>query len=110
MSLGSNMFAAGFGDAELQWIIFSGMLSHPLGEDIAFVDNTLTTWSPRSVRLVKQSYPPPPQLTVLVTQPRSGIRLCSSHPKVSQSFPQPHPTPQNKTKTKKLTKTKNFPL
>ena len=49
MSLGSNMFATGFADTELQRIILSSMQDHPLAEDLSVVNNTLTIWSPRSV-------------------------------------------------------------
>ena len=52
MSLGSNMFAAGFADTELRRTIMSGMMGHPLAEDLAVVNNTLSTWSPRSVRMI----------------------------------------------------------
>ena len=55
MSLGSNMFAAGFADTELRRTIMSGMMGHPLAEDLAVVNNTLSTWSPRSVRMIPYS-------------------------------------------------------
>ncbi|KAI0280295.1 hypothetical protein BGY98DRAFT_1076449 [Russula aff. rugulosa BPL654] len=41
----SNMFAAGFADTELRRTIMSGMIGHPLAEDLAVVNNKLTTWS-----------------------------------------------------------------
>lgn len=45
------MFAAGFADTELRRTIMSGMMGHPLAEDLAVVNNKLTTWSQRSVRI-----------------------------------------------------------
>jgi hypothetical protein len=56
----SNMFVAGFADTELRSIILSGMESHPLGEDLAVVNNTLSVWSTRSVRLLHSSHLSPP--------------------------------------------------
>jgi hypothetical protein len=56
MSLGSNMFAAGFADTELRRTIMSGMMGRSLAEDLAVVNNTLTTWSPRSVRMIAASF------------------------------------------------------
>ena len=66
----SNMFAAGFGDTELQTIILSGMESHPLAEGLVVANNTLTTWSTRSVWLVLslRSH----HLIVLIRSPNLG--------------------------------------
>lgn len=66
----SNMFAAGFGDTELQTIILSGMASHPLAEGLVVANNTLTTWSARSVCLVLslRSH----HLIVLIRSPNLG--------------------------------------
>ncbi len=45
------MFAAGFGDKTLQRVIFSGMESHPIDDDVSVTANaTLSVWSTRSVR------------------------------------------------------------
>jgi hypothetical protein len=44
------MFAAGFADTELRTTIMSGMMGHPLAEDLAVFNNTLSTWSQRFVR------------------------------------------------------------
>jgi hypothetical protein len=55
MSLGSNMFAAGFADTELRRTIMSGMMGRSLAEDVAVVNNTLSTWSARSVRMILYS-------------------------------------------------------
>jgi hypothetical protein len=46
------MFAAGFADTELWGTIMSGMMGHSLAEDLAVVNNTLSTWSRRSVRMI----------------------------------------------------------
>jgi hypothetical protein len=88
MSLGSNMFAAAFADTELRRTIMSGMMGRPLAEDLAVVNNTLTTWSQRSVRMIL--YSRYRRLTILITmlQPMSGVSVCSSHTKVSH-FPHP---------------------
>jgi hypothetical protein len=57
MSLGSNMFTAGFADTELRRTIMSGMMGRSLAEDLAVVNNTLTAWSRRSVHVVPLSPP-----------------------------------------------------
>ena len=61
----------------------SGMMGRPLAEDLAVVNNTLTTWSQRSVRMIL--YSRYCRLTVLITmsQPISRISVCSSHTKAS---------------------------
>jgi hypothetical protein len=78
------MFAAGFADTELRRAIMSGMMGRSLAEGLAVVNNTLTSWPQRSVRMVLYSRH---RFIVLITvlQPKSGICVCSSHTKVSLS-------------------------
>ena len=79
----SNMFVAGFADPELQSIILSGMDNHPLDEDLSILNNSLSVGSTRYFRLVHSSRHS--RLIVFITQPQSGIRVCSSRAKVSLS-------------------------
>jgi hypothetical protein len=78
------MFVAGFADTELKRNIMSGMMGRSLVEDLAVINNTLTTWSQRSVCMILYSrYCRLIMVHITVLQPKSGICVCPSHTKVS---------------------------
>ena len=65
----------------------SGLMGRSLAEDLAIVNNTITAWSQRSVRMIRyRSF----IILMTVLQPKSGICVCSSHTKVSFSLTHPN--------------------
>jgi hypothetical protein len=71
----------------------SGLMRRSLAEDVTAVNNTLITWSQRSVRMILCSSHRRLIIITTVLQPKSGICVCFSHTKVSLS---------SSTRTKKI--------